>query len=330
MPGLEGRGYSSVGVVSASGAHVIRSDESPLARQVYFDAGPTGVGSHAHHDLLSLTYDGFGQPLLIDPGAVPQAYAVPDVGRYSRRTFVHNTLTLAPDDEAMTGSYPSHEGDTELAAVFQADRLIGEDFVQVGAWYDASFSNGTAGRVYRGVWMLTQSQAGDEDSDAVGAMLVFDCVLPTTEATATIRFNVPVARSDVRVSPPEAPGAVTARVDLNADFGEAGVWVEPLLLAGQTIGLEDRATVGPVDEGTFAITPGALPPPRAATAVTVTQQAAADSPAVFATLITSSDEADRPPVTARWEAPVDMDDGRYGVVVTAGGREFELAFRPPA
>ena len=64
-PALPNRGntYS----MPHSGYYVMRSGSDANARQVIFDAGPTG-GSHGHFDLLNFELFGYGTPLISDPG----------------------------------------------------------------------------------------------------------------------------------------------------------------------------------------------------------------------------------------------------------------------
>jgi hypothetical protein len=49
--------------------------------------------SHIHHDALSITLDGYGSPLLIDPGG-PYGYGDPLRHRYFTTTAAHNTVTV--------------------------------------------------------------------------------------------------------------------------------------------------------------------------------------------------------------------------------------------
>src|SRR5262249_25162128 len=74
-----------------SGYYVMRSGNDGNARQVTFDAGPTG-GGHGHFDLLNFELFGYGHPLISDPGL----YQYDDSERraWAISTVAHNTINV--------------------------------------------------------------------------------------------------------------------------------------------------------------------------------------------------------------------------------------------
>lgn len=75
-----------------AGFYVMRSDWTPDARYLLFDAGPYG-GPHGHEDKLNIEVYAYGHPFLVDPGTY--TYAVQDPYRtYFMSSHAHNTLLV--------------------------------------------------------------------------------------------------------------------------------------------------------------------------------------------------------------------------------------------
>jgi hypothetical protein len=75
-----------------SGYYVMRSDWTPEARYLIFDAGPYG-GFHGHEDKLSIELSAFGTLMITDGGAY--AYTGdPDGRAYFVSTRAHNTILI--------------------------------------------------------------------------------------------------------------------------------------------------------------------------------------------------------------------------------------------
>jgi hypothetical protein len=89
-PGLPDRGktYS----MPQSGYFVMRSGADSDARQITFDAGPTGGEFHGHLDLLNFELFGYGKPLISDPGAY--AYNTSARRKWAISTPAHNTISI--------------------------------------------------------------------------------------------------------------------------------------------------------------------------------------------------------------------------------------------
>lgn len=91
--GREGRPPDQLSVAFPySGYYVMRSDWTPEARYLIFDAGPYG-GFHGHEDKLSFELSAFGTLMVTDGGAY--AYTGdPDARAYFVSTRAHNTILI--------------------------------------------------------------------------------------------------------------------------------------------------------------------------------------------------------------------------------------------
>src|SRR5438132_11443639 len=74
-----------------SGYYEMRSGSDGNARQITFDAGPTG-GQHGHFDLLNFELDGYGKPLISDPGIYTYDSSVRR--NWAISTPAHNTVSV--------------------------------------------------------------------------------------------------------------------------------------------------------------------------------------------------------------------------------------------
>jgi hypothetical protein len=88
-PSLPNRGNSYS--MPNSGYYVMRSGADSAARQLTFDAGPTG-GAHGHFDLLNFELFGYGKPLISDPGLYNYANSVRR--NWAVSTPAHNTISV--------------------------------------------------------------------------------------------------------------------------------------------------------------------------------------------------------------------------------------------
>src|SRR5439155_23149564 len=88
-PSLPNRG--STYSMPQSGYYVMRSGSDSNARQIIFDAGPTG-GLHGHFDLLNFELSGYGKPLISDPGLYK--YDTSARRNWAVSTPAHNTINV--------------------------------------------------------------------------------------------------------------------------------------------------------------------------------------------------------------------------------------------
>ncbi len=88
-PSLPARG--STYEMPQSGYYIMRSGSDANARQLTFDAGPTG-GQHGHFDLLNFELFGYGTPLISDPGLYK--YDTSARRAWAVSTQAHNTINV--------------------------------------------------------------------------------------------------------------------------------------------------------------------------------------------------------------------------------------------
>jgi uncharacterized heparinase superfamily protein len=163
-----------------SGYYVLRSGDDAQARQITFDAGPTG-GSHGHFDLLSFELFGYGRPLISDPGLYN--YDTSERRHWVVSTPAHNTISIdgrnhaaveGVANAALWCSGISHvAGGYQITATHHAYAgLEGSPVVQRSVWYDGDgvmlvvdLAQATAAHVFSGSFLLPGTSY-DRDLDA--------------------------------------------------------------------------------------------------------------------------------------------------------------------
>ncbi len=144
-PALPNRGeaYS----MPQSGYTVMRSGSDYDARQITFDAGPTGGEAHGHLDLLNFELFGYGHPLISDPGVY--AYNNSARRKWAISTPAHNTISIdnkshAPVNAIKNGNVWSSglvkaSGGYQITASHRAySGLGGAPVVTRSIWYDGN------------------------------------------------------------------------------------------------------------------------------------------------------------------------------------------------
>ena len=92
-----------------AGQSVMRSDWSPQALYLYFDAGPTGV-NHQHEDKLHIDVSAFGRLFLTDGG---RGSYIPDKWRrYLISTQAHNTIIIDGQGQQRKPQKETHRAQT--------------------------------------------------------------------------------------------------------------------------------------------------------------------------------------------------------------------------
>ena len=186
-----------------SGYYVMRSGSDTNARQITFDAGPTG-GQHGHYDLLNFELDGYGKPLISDPGLY--TYDTSARRNWAISTPAHNTISI---DNA---SHAALEGVTNPG-------LYSSGFSSVAGGEQITASH----RAYQGLNggpVVTRSIWYDGD----GTMVIVDWAESSASHSFTTSFLI--------------PGTTTSR-DLAAGWIRSGnasgnVKIQSVLQAGQT------------------------------------------------------------------------------------------------
>ncbi|MEO6435545.1 MAG: alginate lyase family protein, partial [Tepidisphaeraceae bacterium] len=129
-----------------SGYYVLRSGSDPDARQITFDAGPTG-GAHGHFDLLSFELFGYGRPLISDPGLY--TYDESDRRHWAIGTPAHNTISVDRKNHAAvegignenlwSSGISSVAGGHQVTASHRGySGLAGAPKVSRSIWYDGA------------------------------------------------------------------------------------------------------------------------------------------------------------------------------------------------
>jgi hypothetical protein len=127
-----------------SGYHVMRSGSDEDARQVIFDAGPTG-GGHGHFDLFNFELFGYGKPLISDPGLY--TYDSSARRNWAVSTPAHNTLSIDGVSHAavegvgnpaiQSSGISNVAGGYQVTASHRAYQgLLGSPVVSRSVWFD--------------------------------------------------------------------------------------------------------------------------------------------------------------------------------------------------
>src|SRR5436190_16351351 len=127
-----------------SGYYMMRSGSDSNARQITFDSGPTG-GQHGHFDLLNFELDGYGKPLISDPGLY--TYDTSARRNWAISTPAHNTISIdnashaALEGVTNPGLYASGlssvAGGSQITAMHRGYAgLAGSPAVSRSIWYD--------------------------------------------------------------------------------------------------------------------------------------------------------------------------------------------------
>lgn len=117
---------------SEAGQVFLRSDWSPLAESVGFDAG-FWSGSHAHTSRLAFNYRAGGRELIADPGILDYEMSNP-LAPYGKSTRAHSTLCLDNLNQGATGA------DLRRALRFERGALLHARYD--GGYWDGAFTWG--------------------------------------------------------------------------------------------------------------------------------------------------------------------------------------------
>jgi hypothetical protein len=200
-PALPNRG--STYSMPDSGYYMMRSGSDINARQVTFDAGPTG-GQHGHFDLLNFELFGYDKPLISDPGLY--TYDSSTRRNWAISTPAHNTISVdnlshaaleGVDNPGITSSTITNvAGGYQITASHRGYAgLTGSPVVSRSIWYD-----------------------GD------GTMIIVDWGESATSHTYATSFLLPTTNSSRDL----AAGWI------HTNFGTGDVYIQSLLQPGQT------------------------------------------------------------------------------------------------
>lgn len=172
---LAGRGLDFA--MPVSGYYITRSGEDRQARQIVFDAGPTGGGTHGHLDLLNFELYGYGQPLVADPG--PYQIDGSSSRRYVVSTPAHDTISI----DGQSHAEEDHAGNT--AIVFDGETLTSNSVTWTAHHFAYAGLKGSP-VVGRTIWYNRDD-----------TMLVVDFGSSSAGHTFTSGFNLPGSASYV-------------------------------------------------------------------------------------------------------------------------------------
>src|SRR5207237_1256674 len=152
------------------GYYIMRSGADSNARQITFDAGPTG-GVHGHYDLLNFELFGYGKPLISDPGLYQ--YDQSENRYYVISTRAHNTINVDGTNHAAL------EGAHNPAIVID-QWTTASDHAQVAAHHFGYADAKGSPDVARNIWY-----------DYDGTALIVDWGQATASHQYQISFNPP-------------------------------------------------------------------------------------------------------------------------------------------
>jgi hypothetical protein len=208
-----------------SGNYIMRSGNDARARQINFDAGPTG-GVHGHYDLLNFELSGFGRPLISDPGAYK--YDDSKDRQYVLSTKAHNTINVDGLNHAAVA-----DNDKSTILVSQWDG--GANFAQVTASHRAYDYLPGHPVLTRSIWFNLDD-----------TMIVVDWGLATKNHTYTQSFNLTTEGDDNNVQ--ADPAHLTAR---SRYLSGGNVQIHGLSRPGETLAKGPKTFVSNTASGSF-------------------------------------------------------------------------------
>ncbi len=271
-----------------SGYYVMRSGgagNDSNARQVTFDAGPTG-GGHGHFDLLSFELFGYGHPLISDPGL----YQYDDSERraWAISTVAHNTINVdRQNHQALEG--------------IDNPNLWSSGLSQTAGGYQITATHGgykflDNAQVWRSLWF-----------DGDGVMVIAD--LGTARAAHTFATSFLL------------PGTNTSR-DLGAGWmhsnnASGNVMIQSILQPGQAAHRQNQ-----INGGTINVFTSSDPDAHLADDATRFYIDQTGTFAGFVTLITTYAGTTVPNITAQLVGS--PSDGAFSVQLYRNGQKAEL------
>jgi hypothetical protein len=277
-----------------SGYYVMRSGSDTNARQLIFDAGPTG-GQHGHYDLLSFELSGYGNPLISDPGLYTYDSSVRR--NWAISTPAHNTISV----DGL--SHAALEGVGNPG--FQSSGIL-----NVAGGYQITASHrGYAGLsgspvVSRSIWF-----------DGTGVMLVVDWGESGTPHLYTQSFLLPGTSTNADL----AAGWV------KTNNGGGNVKIQNLLQGSQTAGRQFT-----INASTNVFTSSDPDANIANDATRFYVNQASSTFAGFVSLLTTYNGGTVPNISANVVGTI-TPSGSFQVQIVRNGADAELiTFQPPA
>jgi hypothetical protein len=186
-----------------SGYYVMRSGSDSNARQVIFDAGPTG-GAHGHYDLLNFELFGYGAPLISDPGLYTYQNSVRR--NWAISTPAHNTISVDGANHSalegvtnpgiQTSGIVNTAGGYQITASHRAYQgLLGSPVVTRSIWFDGTgvmlvvdWGESATPHFYSQSFLLpgtnTTSGAGWVQTNNAGGNVKIQSILQTGQSSA--------------------------------------------------------------------------------------------------------------------------------------------------
>ncbi|HYO10990.1 MAG TPA: alginate lyase family protein [Tepidisphaeraceae bacterium] len=284
-----------------SGYYVMRSGSDSNARQIIFDAGPTG-GQHGHYDLLNFELFGYGAPLISDPGLY--TYDTSARRNWAVSTQAHNTINVGG------ASHAALEGVSNPG-------ITRSNIASVAGGYMVTASHrgyqGATGApvLARSIWY-----------DGAGTMIVVDWAESTSAQTFSTSFLLP------------GTGNTSSNLGdgwIKTNNAGGNVKIEALNFAGQTAGRDAY-----IPGTTTPVFTSSDPDANIAKAAQKWHYDQSGTFAGFVTLINAYTGGSVPNVTASVVGSV-TKGGTFQVQITRGGSAAEtVSFsqppldRPPA
>lgn len=276
------------------GLYIARSDGTPNATQLIFDAGPKG-GIHGHFDLLNFELFAGGRPLILDPGAYIYDPAHPD-RKYVVSTRAHNTLNV---DGANTGEL---EGSTNPGFAVHSYAVNGSAMTITASHRGYAHLPGSP--------IVVRSVRFDA---ANGTMLIVDRVESTTAHNYQISFNLAGDAS-------AATTGVQPDNSFRTRYASGGnVKVMPVFTSGGTVARGGLTFVTNTPTGDYK---------DDAYRFTVTRNGVKS--AVFVTLVSAYTGTSVPSVSATMLTASPTATGTVSVRLNENGSTTDVSFAAPA